>query len=81
MVRRSGNSQLNYFKRFTIAHEIAHLLLHRPILREGVTDDVLYRSPHLGGTQETEANKMAADILEAGGWYAKNGRRLTLAVA
>lgn len=50
-------------KRFTIAHEMAHFLLHKNDLRGGVLDDTLYRSEHLSGAQETEANKFAADIL------------------
>lgn len=50
-------------KRFTIAHEIAHFLLHRNEVSYGVLDDTLYRSEHLSGEQETEANKFAADIL------------------
>jgi len=50
-------------KRFTIAHEIAHFLLHKDFLGEGVLDDTFYRSEHLSGAQETEANKFAADIL------------------
>jgi Zn-dependent peptidase ImmA (M78 family) len=50
-------------KRFTIAHEISHFLLHRNDIRDGVLDDTLYRSEHLSGAQETEANKFAADIL------------------
>ena len=50
-------------KRFTIAHEIAHFLLHRQDIGGGVVDDPLYRSEHLSGWQETEANKFAADIL------------------
>jgi Zn-dependent peptidase ImmA (M78 family) len=50
-------------KRFTIAHELAHFLLHRNDIHDGVLDDTLYRSEHLSGAQETEANKFAADIL------------------
>lgn len=50
-------------KRFTIAHEIAHFILHRNDVAHGVLDDTLYRSEHLSGAQETEANKFAADIL------------------
>jgi Zn-dependent peptidase ImmA (M78 family) len=50
-------------KRFTIAHELSHFLLHRNYISNGVLDDVLYRSEHLSGAQETEANKFAADIL------------------
>ena len=52
-------------QRFTIAHEIAHFLLHRNIIDEspeGITDTVLYRS---GAPEqvEFEANRLAADIL------------------
>jgi len=50
-------------KRFTIAHEIAHFLLHSKDIRGGVIDDPLYRSEYLSGAQETQANKFAADIL------------------
>lgn len=49
-------------QRFTIAHEIAHFVLHRDSIGDGIQDNALYRS-HLSGRQETEANKMAADIL------------------
>ena len=31
-------------QRFTLAHEIAHFLLHKHLLRDGITDDILYRS-------------------------------------
>lgn len=50
-------------KRFSIAHEIAHYLLHRPDIQDGILDDTFYRSEHLSSAQETEANKFAADIL------------------
>lgn len=49
-------------QRFTIAHEIAHYVLHRDLIGDGITDDALYRSP-LGEWYERQANKMAADIL------------------
>ncbi len=49
-------------RRFTAAHELAHLLLHEPFIGDGVKDDVLYRSK-LTTLQEVEANKLAADIL------------------
>lgn len=45
-------------KRFTVAHEIAHYILHR----SEVTDDAYYRSA-LSGGKETEANRLAAEIL------------------
>lgn len=49
-------------QRFTVAHEIAHYLLHRDLIGDGITDDVLYRSS-LSNTIEREANQLAADIL------------------
>lgn len=49
-------------QRFTIAHEIAHYILHRDLIGDGITDDPLYRSS-LGQWYERQANKMAADIL------------------
>lgn len=52
-------------QRFTIAHELAHFLLHRHIIdssQDGITDTVLYRS---GAPEriEFEANRLAADIV------------------
>lgn len=50
-------------KRFTLAHEIAHFLLHRHLLDAGIVeDDALYRS-HLSTAVEAEANRFAAEIL------------------
>lgn len=49
-------------QRFTIAHEIAHFLLHRDQIGRGVIDSVLYRS-NLTSRSETEANKLAAEII------------------
>jgi len=49
-------------QRFTIAHEIAHFLLHKPLIGNGIVDDALYRSG-LGNTIESEANAKAAKIL------------------
>lgn len=49
-------------QRFTIAHEIAHFVLHRSEIGDGLTDDTFYRSG-LSERREWEANKMAADIL------------------
>ena len=48
--------------RFTIAHELAHLILHRPHIGDGVTDDAMYRS-RLSSFVESEANAMAGEIL------------------
>ena len=49
-------------QRFTVAHEIAHFLLHRDHIKNGVVDNVMYRSS-LSSRKETEANKLAADLL------------------
>jgi predicted transcriptional regulator len=49
-------------QRFTIAHEIAHYLLHRDRIGDGIEDDVLMRSG-LSNLEEIQANKLAARIL------------------
>ncbi|MCK6232821.1 MULTISPECIES: ImmA/IrrE family metallo-endopeptidase [Stenotrophomonas] len=49
-------------QRFTLAHELAHFLLHRAEIGEGISDDVLYRSS-LSDQREAQANRLAADIL------------------
>lgn len=49
-------------QRFTLAHEIAHFLLHRNKIGDGITDDILYRSG-LSDAQEAQANRLAADIV------------------
>lgn len=49
-------------QRFTVAHELAHYFLHRDLLKDGIVDDVLYRSSH-STYIEQEANRLAADIL------------------
>ncbi len=50
-------------KRFTIAHEIAHYVLHRDKIGDGVLDNALYRSETLGERIEQQANRYAAAIL------------------
>ncbi len=49
-------------RRFTIAHEIAHIVLHEDLVGNGITTDGLYRSG-FSSLVETRANKLAADIL------------------
>lgn len=49
-------------QRFTVAHEIAHYLLHRKEIGSGVVDNILYRS-NLTSRKEAEANRLAADIV------------------
>lgn len=50
-------------KRFTVAHEIAHYLLHRNTQTKVFTDNQMYRSPGISDQKEAEANRLAADIL------------------
>jgi hypothetical protein len=49
-------------QRFTVAHELAHYILHRHLIGKGITDDALYRSGQSDAV-EAEANRLAADIL------------------
>ena len=50
-------------QRFTIAHEIAHFVLHRSQLEAGdLIDDTMYRSG-LSTREEVAANQLAAQIL------------------
>jgi IrrE N-terminal-like domain len=49
-------------QRFTLAHEIAHFLLHPDLIKNGLSDDVLYRSS-LSNRKEAEANRLAADLV------------------
>lgn len=49
-------------QRFTLAHEIAHFLLHRDKIGGGVFDNVMYRS-NLSSKYEVEANRLAAELI------------------
>jgi len=49
-------------QRFTVAHEIAHFILHRDKIGASISDDTFYRSS-LSDSIEREANRLAADIL------------------
>lgn len=62
-------------QRFTVAHEIAHYLLHRDAIGAGVVDNILYRST-LTSRKETEANKLAADIIMPAALVARELKRL-----
>lgn len=57
-----NNIDVDVRQRFTVAHEIAHFLVHRTAIGDGVTDTILYRS-NLSSRQEVEANKLASAIL------------------
>ena len=49
-------------QRFTVAHELAHYILHRGELKDEYPESVLLRGG-LSNKKETEANKLAAAIL------------------
>lgn len=49
-------------QRFTIAHEIAHFLLHRDDIGYGIEDSILYRST-LSDKREAEANRLGASLI------------------
>lgn len=68
----SVNRGHHYFRRrFTIAHELAHFLLHRDLIGAGVDDSKAYRSTpdgnfyntEIGPREEAEANRFAARLL------------------
>lgn len=49
-------------QRFTLAHELAHFILHRSEIGGGLVDDVMYRSS-LSSRKEVEANRLASEII------------------
>jgi IrrE N-terminal-like domain len=49
-------------QKFTLAHEIAHFVLHRDLIEDRVIDDTMYRSG-LSSHLEAQANQLAADII------------------
>lgn len=57
-------------QRFTMAHELGHYIYHRDLLNMGVGDTLAFRAEgsgtpndRIGPTQETEANRFAANLL------------------
>lgn len=73
MIKRSANTDSGFAiyvnaehpvvrRRFTIAHECAHAMLHSELIGDGIVDDALYRSG-LSNAVEAQANRLAADIL------------------
>ena len=57
------NARHHYHRqRFTIAHEIAHIVLHDHLIGDGITTDELYRSG-LPNAIEWAANRFAGNIL------------------
>ena len=49
-------------QRFTLAHELAHYIMHRDLIEAGVVDDTMYRSG-LSNRYEVQANNRAAEII------------------
>lgn len=50
-------------QRFTLAHELAHFILHRDLIEHRVVDNAMYRSTELPDRYESQANSLAVDIL------------------
>jgi Zn-dependent peptidase ImmA (M78 family) len=50
-------------QRFTAAHELGHFMLHRHMIGDGLKDSYLLRAEGLTNSQESEANRFAADLL------------------
>lgn len=59
---RVNRHEVKHRQRFTVAHEIAHYLLHRGLIQNGITDNVMYRSK-LPSKYEAQANRLAADMI------------------
>lgn len=59
---RINRHELVERQRFTLAHEIAHFLLHRQNIGGGVVDSTMYRSS-LSNRKEVEANKLASELI------------------
>ena len=59
---RVNRHEHKHRQRYTIAHEIAHFVLHRDAITDKVEDDTFYRSG-LSEQREFEANALAAEIL------------------
>jgi Zn-dependent peptidase ImmA (M78 family) len=53
----------NVRRRFTIAHEIGHYVLHRDLIGDGIVEDALLRANGLTNAIERQANTFAADLL------------------
>lgn len=61
IIVNSGEAMVR--QRFTVAHEIAHFVLHKDMIGDGIQESTLYRAAGFSSRQEVEANKLAADIL------------------
>lgn len=56
-------AQAKVRQRFTVAHEIAHFVLHKSFIGDGIVEDALLRAEGFTNSLERQANAMAADIL------------------
>lgn len=63
LINITTNNTTETQKRFTWAHEIAHYLLHKGAIGDGIEEDHLLRSKELNGLMESEANALALEIL------------------
>lgn len=67
----ASKEEHNYRRRFTLAHELGHYVLHRNLIGEGLDDNTKYRSTqvgkyyntHIDYYHERQANAFAASIL------------------
>ncbi len=50
-------------RRFTIAHECDHFVLHRSLIGDGIVKDALMRAQGFSSRVEYQANQFAADML------------------
>lgn len=50
-------------QRFTAAHELGHFVLHKSQIGTGLQDNYLLRAEGMSNSQESEANRFAADLL------------------
>lgn len=50
-------------RRFTIAHEIGHFVLHKSLIGDGIVEDALMRAQGFSSRIEYQANQFAADLL------------------
>lgn len=64
-VIRINRHEAKHRQRFTLAHELAHYLLHREriVAEGGWTENVLLRAPNQPIQIEYEANRLASDLV------------------